>query len=49
MSEIIACPSGLSGRIRGIKVREERILDAFLAIRVSASFSLRKNRQTRAE
>ena len=26
MSEIITCPSGLSGRIRGLKVREERIL-----------------------
>jgi len=26
MSEIINCPSGLSGRIRGMKVREERIL-----------------------
>jgi len=26
MSEIITCPSGLSGRIRGMKVREERIL-----------------------
>ena len=26
MSEIINCPSGLTGRIRGMKVREERIL-----------------------
>jgi|GEM_PF-2018949 len=26
MFEIITCPSGLSGRIRGMKVREERIL-----------------------
>ena len=26
MSEIITCPSGLSGCIRGMKVREERIL-----------------------
>lgn len=26
MSKIINCPSGLSGRIRGMKVREERIL-----------------------
>jgi len=26
MSEIITCPSGLTGRIRGMKVREERIL-----------------------
>lgn len=26
MSEIITCPSGLSGRIRGMKVREERVL-----------------------
>ena len=26
MSEIINCPSGLSGRIRGMKVREERVL-----------------------
>jgi len=26
MTEIITCPSGLSGRIRGMKVREERIL-----------------------
>lgn len=26
MSEIITCPSGLSGSIRGMKVREERIL-----------------------
>ena len=26
MSEVITCPSGLSGRIRGMKVREERIL-----------------------
>jgi hypothetical protein len=26
MSEIIVCPSGLSGHIRGMKVREERIL-----------------------
>ena len=26
MSEIITCPSGLSGRVRGMKVREERIL-----------------------
>ena len=26
MSEIITCPSGLSGRLRGMKVREERIL-----------------------
>ncbi len=26
MSEIIICPTGLTGRIRGMKVREERIL-----------------------
>jgi hypothetical protein len=26
MTEIITCPSGLTGRIRGMKVREERIL-----------------------
>ncbi|MFH1919263.1 MAG: hypothetical protein ABIP48_05155, partial [Planctomycetota bacterium] len=26
MSETITCPSGLSGRIRGMKVREERVL-----------------------
>ena len=26
MSEIITCPTGLTGRIRGMKVREERIL-----------------------
>ena len=26
MSSIITCPSGLSGRIRGMKAREERIL-----------------------
>ena len=26
MSEIITCPSGLSGRIRGMKVREEHVL-----------------------
>jgi hypothetical protein len=26
MSETISCPSGLSGRIRGVKAREERIL-----------------------
>jgi hypothetical protein len=26
MSEMITCPSGLSGRVRGMKVREERIL-----------------------
>ncbi len=26
MSKTITCPSGLSGRIRGMKVREERIL-----------------------
>ena len=26
MSEIITCPSGLSRRIRGMKVREERVL-----------------------
>lgn len=26
MTDIITCPSGLSGRIRGMKVREERIL-----------------------
>lgn len=26
MSETITCPSGVSGRIRGMKVREERIL-----------------------
>jgi hypothetical protein len=26
MSNVIACPSGLTGRIRGMKVREERIL-----------------------
>ena len=26
MSEIITCPSGLSGHIRGMKVREERVL-----------------------
>jgi hypothetical protein len=26
MSELISCPSGLTGRIRGMKVREERIL-----------------------
>ena len=26
MSEVITCPSGLSGRIRGMKVREERVL-----------------------
>src|SRR5512139_539341 len=25
MSNVIACPSGLTGRIRGMKVREERI------------------------
>jgi hypothetical protein len=26
MSDVITCPSGLSGRVRGMKVREERIL-----------------------
>jgi hypothetical protein len=26
MSEIITCPTGLTGRIRGMKVREERVL-----------------------
>jgi hypothetical protein len=26
MSEVITCPSGLTGRVRGMKVREERIL-----------------------
>jgi len=26
MSEVVTCPSGLSGRVRGMKVREERIL-----------------------
>ena len=26
MSDTITCPSGLTGRIRGLKVREERIL-----------------------
>jgi hypothetical protein len=26
MSQLITCPSGLTGRIRGMKVREERIL-----------------------
>ena len=26
MSDIITCPSGLTGRVRGLKVREERIL-----------------------
>jgi hypothetical protein len=26
MAEIITCPTGLTGRIRGMKVREERIL-----------------------
>ena len=26
MSEIIICPTGLTGRIRGMKVREERII-----------------------
>ena len=26
MAEVITCPSGLTGRIRGMKVREERIL-----------------------
>ncbi len=26
MAEIITCPSGLSGRLRGMKVREEKIL-----------------------
>jgi hypothetical protein len=26
MSETITCPSGLSGRIRGMKAREDRIL-----------------------
>ena len=26
MSHVITCPSGLSGRIRGMKVREERVL-----------------------
>ena len=26
MAEIITCPTGLTGRIRGMKVREERVL-----------------------
>ena len=26
MSHVITCPSGLTGRIRGMKVREERVL-----------------------
>lgn len=26
MSHVISCPSGLTGRIRGMKVREERVL-----------------------
>jgi len=26
MSDVITCPSGLTGRIRGMKVREERVL-----------------------
>lgn len=26
MADAITCPSGLSGRIRGMKVREERVL-----------------------
>ena len=26
MSHVITCPSGLTGRVRGMKVREERIL-----------------------
>lgn len=26
MSQVVSCPSGLSGRVRGMKVREERIL-----------------------
>jgi hypothetical protein len=26
MSHVITCPSGITGRIRGMKVREERIL-----------------------
>ncbi len=26
MADVITCPSGLSGRVRGMKVREERVL-----------------------
>lgn len=26
MADVITCPSGLTGRIRGMKVREERVL-----------------------
>jgi hypothetical protein len=32
MSEIINCLSGLTGRIRGMKVREERILWQFFCV-----------------
>jgi hypothetical protein len=27
MADVITCPSGLQGRVRGMKVREERVLD----------------------
>jgi len=26
MADVITCPSGLTGRVRGMKVREERVL-----------------------
>ena len=26
MADVITCPSGLQGRVRGMKVREERVL-----------------------
>ncbi len=38
MPEIINCPSGLSGRVHGTKVREERILaDPVSALREGSS------------
>ena len=39
MSEIITCPSGISGRIRGIKVREARVFaDRRICVEVSSAF-----------
>ncbi len=37
MSEIIICLTGLTGRIRGMKVREEWILSDLRQNRISAS------------
>ena len=44
MADIISCPSGLTGRIRGMKVREERVI----ADRKLAKSSLKQVRRRRA-